>query len=51
MNWNEPFISPALGAYLVIGLVAFSAVGWIVSRMLNRASISDPIEEEYRGRR
>jgi hypothetical protein len=51
MNWNEPIITPAMGAYALIALVAVTGLTWLVARMLNdRRPINDPIEDEYRGR-
>lgn len=52
MNWHEPIITPAMGAYLTIGIVTIWLVSSIVARMLNdRRPINDPIEDEYRGRK
>lgn len=50
--WHEPIITPAMGAYLLIGGAAIGVLIWLVSRMLaDRQQINDPIEDEYRGRK
>jgi len=42
-------ITPAMGAYLVIGGATIWLVGLIVARMLNDGRpITDPMEDEYR---
>ena len=50
MNWHEPIISPAMGAYLAIGGAAIWLISSVVARMLNdRRPVNDPFEDEFRG--
>lgn len=49
MQWHAHVLSPSTAAYLFVGLIVITLIGWIVARAAAKAEpIDDPIERQFR---